>query len=188
LIKKGKPVVALFGGSFDPPHLGHQRIVEEALKHLDIDLLLVVPAYLNPFKTSSLADAKSRLQWCHTLFDDLPNVIVEAYEVNRGKSITTSESIAHFRKLYDVKYLIIGSDNLSTLTKWHNFEQLNREVVWVVATRQGHPLDISMLREWRVLEIEEPVSSTQIREEADVQHIDKKIEKSVKEILKGQNT
>jgi hypothetical protein len=45
-----------------------------------------------------------------------------------------------------------------------------------------------MLREWRVLEIEEPVSSTQIREEADVQHIDKKIEKSVKEILKGQNT
>jgi nicotinate-nucleotide adenylyltransferase len=185
LVKNGKPVVALFGGSFDPPHLGHQRIVEEALKHLDIDLLLVVPTYLNPFKTSSLADAKERLKWCHTLFDEIPNVIVDAYEVEAGKSITTSQTLSHFKTRYDVKYLIIGSDNLSTLTKWHDFDRLNREVIWVIATRPGHPLETSMLREWKLLEIDEPVSSTQIREGMNLQHIDKKIEKSVKETLKG---
>lgn len=185
MVKNGKPVAALFGGSFDPPHLGHQHIVEEALKHLDIDLLLVVPAYLNPFKTSSLADAKERLEWCHILFDGIPNVIVDDYEIKEGKSTTTSQSINHFSIQYDVKYIIIGSDNLSTLTKWHNFNELNRKVIWAIATRPGHHIDTSMLREWTILEMEKPVSSTHIRDKMALQYVDNKIRKSVKETLKG---
>ena len=57
MVNQSKPTVAIFGGSFDPPHKGHQRIVEKATEVLDIDKLIVVPAYLNPFKTSSLANA-----------------------------------------------------------------------------------------------------------------------------------
>ena len=61
MVKNDKQVVAMFGGSFDPPHLGHQRIVEKAIKSLEIDILLVVPAYLNPFKISSLANASAHV-------------------------------------------------------------------------------------------------------------------------------
>lgn len=42
--------VAIFGGSFDPPHIGHEKIIQKALEKLDIDVLFVVPTYLNPFK------------------------------------------------------------------------------------------------------------------------------------------
>lgn len=186
MVKEDKQVVAMFGGSFDPPHLGHQRIVEKAIKSLDIDKLLVVPAYLNPFKTSSLASATQRLVWCHTLFDTVDNVIVDDYEIKEGKSTTTSQSIKHFNIDYDVKYLIIGSDNLSTLTKWHNFEWLNAHIIWVIITREDHPLKTGSLREWKTLALDAPMSSTDIRTHKELHHVDTKIKKSVKETLKGQ--
>ena len=187
MVKQGKQVAAMFGGSFAPPHIGHQNIVEKAIKRLDIEKLLVVPAYLNPFKTSSLASATQRLAWCHTLFDTLENVIVNDYEIQEGKSTTTSQSIKHFNMLYDVKYLIIGSDNLSTLTKWHNFQWLNASVTWAIFTRDGHKLDTDSLLSWKILTLDEKISSTEIRDNKALKHVDKKIENSVKQILKGQN-
>ena len=183
MVKQGKQVVAMFGGSFDPPHLGHQHIVEKAIKSLNIDKLLVVPAYLNPFKTSSLASATQRLAWCHTLFDTIENVIVDDYEIKEGKSTTTSQSIRYFNIAYDVKYLIIGSDNVSTLTKWHNFEWLNTHITWVIVTRKDHPLETKHLREWKILILDAPMSSTNIRRDQALHYVDKKIEKSVKEVL-----
>ena len=187
MVNHQKPTIAIFGGSFDPPHKGHQLIVEKAIENLQIDKLLIVPAYLNPFKTSSLADAHTRLSWCHTLFDPIDGAEVDDYEIKEGKSTVTSQSVKHFNQIYDVKYLIIGSDNLSTLTKWHAFEWLNETVTWVIATRDNHHLDTDELNKWVLLPIEAPISSTQIREEKDLQFIDEKIRESVKHILEGQH-
>ncbi|MEN8727525.1 MAG: nicotinate (nicotinamide) nucleotide adenylyltransferase [Sulfurovum sp.] len=187
MVNHQKPTIAIFGGSFDPPHKGHQLIVEKAIENLQIDKLFVVPAYLNPFKTSTLADAPTRLSWCHTLFDSIDRVKVDDYEIKEGKSTVTSQSVKHFNQTYDVKYLIIGSDNLSTLTKWHAFEWLNETVTWVIATRDNHHLDTDELNKWELLPIEAPMSSTQIREEKDLQFIDEKIRTSVKHILEGQH-
>jgi len=187
LVNHQKPTIAIFGGSFDPPHKGHQLIVDKAVEKLQIDQLFVVPAYLNPFKTSTLADASTRLAWCHTLFDPIAHVKVDDYEIKEGKSTVTSQSVKHFNQRYHVKYLIIGSDNLSTLTKWHEFEWLNETVTWVIATRDNHHLDTDELKNWELLPIEAPMSSTQIREEKDLQFIDEKIRGSVKHILEGQH-
>jgi nicotinate-nucleotide adenylyltransferase len=187
LVNHQKPTIAIFGGSFDPPHKGHQLIVEKAVANLQIDQLFVVPAYLNPFKKSTLADAATRLTWCHTLFDPIDRVKVDDYEIKEGKSTVTSQSVKHFNQTYDVKYLIIGSDNLSTLTKWHAFEWLNETVTWVIVTRDNHHLDTDELNSWELLPIEAPISSTQIREEKDLKFIDEKIRESVKHILEGQH-
>jgi nicotinate-nucleotide adenylyltransferase len=185
LVNQPKPEVALFGGSFDPPHKGHQEIIEKALVSLDIDRLIVLPAYLNPFKSSSVASAVQRLAWCRELFGSIPKVVVDDYEIRQGKSIRTAQSVEHFTTYYDVKYLIIGADNLSTLTEWYRFEWLNAHITWVIATRSGHPIKTDMLRSWRVLEVNTPVSSTEIRQTSKMEYIDKKIEKTVKKILKG---
>jgi len=186
LVNQSKPRAAIFGGSFDPPHKGHQEIVEKAVQNLAIDTLIVVPAYLNPFKTSSLASAEQRLAWCHTLFDELPNVIVDDYEIQQGRSIRTSQSVKHFSQSFDVKYLILGSDNLSTLTKWHAFEWLNHTITWVIVTRKGYDIDTSKLMNWEILDLDANISSSKIREQETMKHVDKKIENSVKQILKGQ--
>jgi nicotinate-nucleotide adenylyltransferase len=185
LVNIPKPAAAIFGGSFDPPHKGHQAIVQKAAATLDIDQLIVLPAYLNPFKTSSLASAQQRLQWCHLLFDEIPKVLVSDYESKEGKSTRTSQSVKHFNKNFDVKYLIIGSDNLSTLTQWHEFEWLNTHVTWVIVTREGYSINPDSLREYKVLTINEEANSTKIRELKDLEHVDTKIESSVKQILKG---
>jgi nicotinate-nucleotide adenylyltransferase len=185
LVNQSKPTVAIFGGSFDPPHLGHQQIVLLASESLDIDKLLVVPAYLNPFKSSSLASASQRLAWCHVLFDTVPNVQVDDYEIQEGKSVRTSQSVKHFNIAYDVKYLIIGSDNLDSLTSWHQFEWLNTHIVWVIVTRESHPLTLDILREYKVLTLNASSSSSQIRARKDLHYVDKKIKKSVHNVLEG---
>ena len=151
MVNQSKPTVAIFGGSFDPPHKGHQQIVENAIKNLKIDILLVVPAYLNPFKTSSLASASKRLEWCQTLFSNSDKVIVDDYEIRQGKSIYTSQTVKHFNMTYIVKYLIIGADNLASLSRWHDFETLNAQITWVIVTRKGYDLEVIGLRDWVVL-------------------------------------
>ena len=185
MVKK-KPTVAIFGGSFDPPHKGHQTIVSKAIETLAIEKLLVVPAYLNPFKTSSLASPSKRLKWCHRLFDKIQNVSVEAYEIEQKKSTTTFQSVKYFNTLYCVKYIIIGSDNLENLTKWYEFGWLNEHITWVIATRKGYTLHTKMLKKFKLLTIDAPMSSTQIRNEQDLKYIDTNIQNSLKEILKGQ--
>ncbi len=186
MVKKGKQVVAVFGGSFDPPHLGHQDIVQKAMKNLVIDKLLIVPAYLNPFKTSSLALPTQRLKWCHTLFDGLENVMVADYEIKEGRSTTTFKTIEYFNHFYDVQYLIIGSDNLSTLKNWYQFEWLNRHIEWVIVTRKNYPVNTEGLRAWKILQVDREISSTQIRVDKTLKYIDNRIKISVKEIIKGQ--
>jgi len=188
LVKKDKPTAAMFGGSFDPPHLGHQRIIQEVIKHLDIETLLVVPTYLNPFKASSLASATQRLIWCHTLFDSLEKVLVSDYEIQERQSTPTSQSVKHFNIAFDVKYLVIGSDNLSTLEKWHNYDWLNENITWVIIGREGYNLDAEGLREWQVLPLDAPVSSSDIRTSKDLHYVDNKIQKSVQNVLQGQQS
>jgi len=185
LVKQDKQTVAIFGGSFDPPHLGHQQIVDKVIEDINIDKLLIVPTYLSPFKKSSKASAKQRLEWCHTLFDDKTNVYVEDYEIRQSKSTTTSQSVKNFNAQYNVKYLILGSDNLKTLTKWHEFEWLNDNIIWVIVNRMGHNLQTDILKKWQLLELDVSISSTKIRDSKDLSHIDNKIKKSVQNVLKG---
>jgi len=185
LVNISKPAVAIFGGSFDPPHRGHQAIVQKAIEKLDIDKLIVLPAYLNPFKNSSLANAEQRLNWCHELFDNNRVVFVSDYEVEEGKSVRTSQSVKHFNREFFVKYLVIGSDNLSTLADWYEFEWLNSNIIWVIFTRKDYPLYTSNLREFIVLELNEDVNSTEIRDKKILTDIDNKIKNSVKQTIKG---
>ena len=177
--------VAIFGGSFDPPHKGHQEIVRRALERLDIDKLIILPAFLNPFKESTLASPEQRLAWCHTLFDPIEGAEVSDYEIRKGRPVYTSESLKHFQKMYDVHYLIIGADNLPSITKWHEFDWINSVVTWVVAGREGHPMKTNALKRWIALPVEVPVSSTAIREKGHGDHVDERISTEVDRLLKN---
>ena len=60
--------IAIFGGSFDPIHVAHVTVVEEALKKLNIDLLIVIPTYLNPFKSSFYLNPETRFKLLKKVF------------------------------------------------------------------------------------------------------------------------
>lgn len=187
MVNYNKPVVAIFGGSFDPPHKGHQEIVRVALSSLDIDKLHIVPAFLNPFKSSNLASSQTRLKWIKTLFSNIDNVIIETYEIDQGKSTTTFDTVKHINKMNIVKYLIIGADNLNSISKWSNFEWLNEHVTWVIASRDGYNLDTNVLKNWKLLDVDMKISATKIRKTKDLQLVDNKIKESVKKVIENDN-
>jgi len=187
LVKNSKPIVALFGGSFDPPHKGHQKIVLKIISILEIENLIIVPAYLNPFKTTSLASASLRLQWCQILFESIKKVKISEYEVKQKRAVRTFETVQYFNHFFQVKYLVIGADSLKEIEKWSHFKWLNSIVTWIIMEREGYICETHMLKKWKILALDIPISSTQIRTTKDVKEIDSKIKHAVLQILKGKN-
>ena len=81
--------IAIFGGSFDPPHIAHEKIAIEVLKILDIDKLIVIPTFINPFKTKTLLQSEIRLELLKKLFKNISNIIVSDIETsNKNPSYT----------------------------------------------------------------------------------------------------
>jgi len=163
LFKDKLETIALFGGSFDPPHLGHKTVVEEALNVLDIDKLMVIPTFLNPFKTTSYFTAKERFELSKEFFSVFEKVLVDDYEINQKKAMPTVETLKHFMESYTVPYIIIGADNLENIDQWKEFEYLNAQITWVIARRSGYAIESDKLRDFKILNIDVDISSTQIR-------------------------
>ncbi|WP_345970732.1 MULTISPECIES: nicotinate (nicotinamide) nucleotide adenylyltransferase [Sulfurimonas] len=151
--------IAIFGGSFDPPHAGHAAVVSRVLETLPIEMLYIVPAYVNPFKSGTHAPPALRLRWLERIFASMERVRVSAFEIEEGRPVPTIETVRHFKAVDPEIYLIIGADNIGTLTKWHEYEALNRMVTWVVASRPGSHVPANYLR----LDVDVDVSSTELR-------------------------
>jgi len=114
--------IALFGGSFDPPHIGHKAVVEAVLKLKEIDGVVVMPTFLNPFKNSSYAPPNLRLKWLKKIFLDKKNVKVSSYEVDKNEKIPTIKTVRYLLQKYTKIYLVVGADNLCSLHKWKGFK------------------------------------------------------------------
>jgi len=154
--------VALFGGSFDPPHIGHQTIVKKVLNLEIVDRVIIMPTFLNPFKSSSHATADMRLKWCRDMCSD-PDVIICDYEIRQNRAVYTIESINYLREQYEIKYLVIGSDNLAHIELWREFETINSTITWIVVSRSGYKSGYEKLRDYITIEMDIPISSSQIR-------------------------
>lgn len=152
--------IAIFGGSFDPPHSGHIAILKALVALTYIDKIFIVPAYLNPFKSSSVALASLRLKWLREISKEYPKCKVSDFEVSLGRSVATIETVEHFATLYSKIYVVIGADNLESLHRWHRYDELKNLVEFIVVTRDN----ISIPQEYKSINVDEGVSSTLLRE------------------------
>ena len=165
---------AIFGGSFDPPHTGHLEVIQQAITSLDIDELIVVPAFLNPFKSKSYAPAKLRLKWLRAMTENIESVRVSSYEIDQNRAVASIETVSHFKNSDDI-YFIIGADNLESLSSWKNFKELDEMVTWVVATRDN----IKIPPRYISLNVNQNISATQLREQVQEAYLDKNIAKEI---------
>ena len=92
--------IALFGGSFDPPHAGHDAAVKAILSGLKPDLLIIMPSFLNPFKKSFSAPPQLRLKWCRALWSGAPHVEVSDYEISQNVPVPTIQSVKFLLEKY----------------------------------------------------------------------------------------
>ncbi|WP_432649828.1 nicotinate (nicotinamide) nucleotide adenylyltransferase [Huintestinicola sp.] len=124
-------ITALFGGSFDPVHLGHVNAVKSLLESsLSPDRVIIMPAFVNPFKagldTENRANCEDRLEMCRLAFEKLPRCEVSDFEIKKGTLSYTCETLRYLQKLYpeDKLILTVGSDSLATLPTWNSFRDI----------------------------------------------------------------
>jgi len=174
--------IAIFGGSFDPPHIGHESIVTQALKELEIDKLVVVPTFLNPFKQNSFLNAKTRLILLQKLFKHNDKIKVSNFEILKDRAVYSIETVKYLKKLYntDKIYLIIGTDNLKDLHLWNAIEELKTLVTFVVATRSGYLNE--NYGKIETLNVNVKISSTKLRGTLDLDFIPNIIKEDVKQL------
>ncbi|QFR49970.1 nicotinate (nicotinamide) nucleotide adenylyltransferase [Sulfurimonas lithotrophica] len=151
--------IALFGGSFDPPHTGHKAIVEAAQNLKEIDKVVIMPTYLNPFKSKSHSTPKQRLKMVKEMFDSYDKVEISDFEVLQKQKVPSIITVKHLLKMYDKIYLIIGADNLESLHKWQDYDELKKLVTFIVAKRDN----IEIPKKYITLDVNENISSTEIR-------------------------
>jgi len=180
---KESPTIALFGGSFDPPHRGHQVIVGKIASFHDIDRVIVMPAFLNPFKKTSFASAQKRLLWCRKICNG-EKVIVSDFEIRKGRSVYTIETLTELQKKYYVKYLVIGSDNIDQIESWKEFKKINETIIWIVITRSNSKIDYSKLKKYKTVDLDIDISSTAIRKGISLEYVDKHIREDIEKMIK----
>ncbi len=119
--------IGLFGGSFNPIHKGHIKIAKEAIKVLSLDKLIFIPCQKNPFKKDlNYIDGIKRKEMIELVLED--KMEVSTFEIDRKGLSYTIETVKYFSNLYknDELFLIIGSDNLTKLSKWKDIERISK--------------------------------------------------------------
>ncbi len=177
--------IAMFGGSFDPPHIAHEEIVKQVIKNMDIDRLFVVPTYLSPFKDKYHLEPHERFELLKELFSDEKKVIVSDFEINQNRAVPTIETAKYINEQYKPQkiYLIIGSDNLESLHLWNSFEELQSLVNFIVISREGYEVKNDIIQ-FKVINMDIDISSTTIREDFNSKYIPTKIKQKVNNIWK----
>lgn len=174
--------IALFGGSFDPPHLGHQSIVSNALENLDINKLIIMPTFINPFKSSFFADEKQRFLWIKKIWGDLDRVELCDFEIKQNRPVPTIESVEYLEKIYKPSkfYCIVGADHLAGLKSWHSFERLIEKVEFIIAHRDN----INIPQNFQKLNTRIAISSSFIRQSLNTDEVSELIKDEVKKYYK----
>lgn len=159
--------IGIFGGTFDPPHLGHLSAASDACDALKLDRLVFIPAAQQPLKTGTdMAPAADRLAMVRLLAEGDPRMSVDPIEIDRGGLSFTVDTLRELRERWHddpalALFLLIGADVATTLPKWREPEAVGMLAEIVVLTRTGGgdgPAVGRLLATRRV-----DVSSTEIR-------------------------
>jgi nicotinate-nucleotide adenylyltransferase len=132
--------IGLFGGAFNPVHLGHLLVAQAAVEELGLDKLFFIPAAQTPFKPECpSAPAEMRLQWLRLALAGNTRCEVDDQEIRRGGVSYTIETARHFAKKFPQAKLfyLIGADNVPKLNEWREADELARLLEFAAVPRPG---------------------------------------------------
>ncbi len=134
--------VAVFGGSFNPPHVAHVLAAAYALSTAPIDAIVVVPVFQHPF-AKELAPFDDRLAMASLALGWLPRVTVSDVERQLGGESRTLRTLLHLRSTQPnwALRLLIGADVLADAAKWYRFDEVMAVAPPLVLGRAGFAVD-----------------------------------------------
>jgi nicotinate-nucleotide adenylyltransferase len=168
--------IALFGGTFNPVHKGHTRLLEAVMSAVPLDEVIVMPSKLPPHKeVCDLASESDRLEMCRLAFGGFKNVRVSDYEFTREGKSYSYYTVRHLLEEYpeDRLYFVMGSDMLLSFESWYRADELIKMCTPICVSRSAedtaaariHAKELSVIGKALFVEAEPfEVSSTQIRD------------------------
>ncbi len=132
--------LGIFGGSFDPVHLGHLLVAQAAREELGLERLLFVPAAQSPFKPERMpTPALTRLRLLRLALAGQDWCEIDEQEIHRGGMSFTIETTRDYSKRFPQARLwyLIGADHAAQLPKWRQAEELAALVEFGVVGRPG---------------------------------------------------
>ncbi len=141
--------IGVFGGTFNPIHLGHQNLMKNALKELELDELLLIPTYIPPHKMAhDLATGEDRLAMCRIAAAGDSRITVSDIELCRGGSSYTYVTLRQLHRLYPGSrfFLIVGGDMLLSFDRWKRWRDILRMATLCAAPREDDERD-ELIRE-----------------------------------------
>ena len=163
--------IGVFGGTFDPPHVGHLLLAADARESLRLDRLIFIPVFAQPFKvgTPPVASPQDRLEMVRLAVADDANYAVDDAEINRKGLSYTVDTLEHLAERYKGAqlFLLLGQDALAGFPKWRNPERIRELATLASMARTDAPGLSSGVAVEGVLAVSTrcvDVSSTEIRE------------------------
>ena len=130
--------IGLFGGSFDPVHLGHLLVAQAAREELALSRLFFVPAAQSPFKPAAPpAPANDRLRLLRLALAGQPDCEIDDQELRRGGVSYTIDTVRDYTGRFPgaALFYLIGADHIAKLPTWREAEVLAQTVEFVVLCR-----------------------------------------------------
>lgn len=132
--------LGLFGGAFNPVHLGHLLVAESALEELKLDKLFFIPAWRSPFKQNDdTAPAELRLRWLRLALAAQARYEIDCQEIQRGGVSYTIETARWYAKHFPNTELVylVGADNVPKLNEWREAAELSKLLKFAAVPRPG---------------------------------------------------
>jgi nicotinate-nucleotide adenylyltransferase len=132
--------LGIYGGSFDPVHIGHLLVAQAAIEELGLDRLFFVPAAQSPFKSENkIAAAEIRLKLLRLALAGKSNCEIDAQEIRRGGISYSIETLRDYAKRFPAAKLfyLIGADNIAKLNEWREAGELATLAEFVAVPRPG---------------------------------------------------
>jgi len=161
--------VALYGGSFDPVHRAHLKVAAAALKQLNLDAVIFIPAAQSPLKVNAAAASDAdRIEMLRLATNKEPHFEVDTCEIERGGTSYTVDTVVAYRASHPecLLHWIIGADQFELLPQWRRIEEIASLLTFIVLRRPGHLITDSSVAGLRCIEIDAPLmphSSSEIR-------------------------
>lgn len=163
-----RPRLGLFGGTFDPPHVGHLVTAVNVRYALDLDTVVLMVANVPWQKQGSRAitPAEDRFAMVEAAVVDVPGLEAGRLEIDRGGSSYTADTLAAMAEAYPDAdlYTVVGDDAAAGITTWERYDEVAARSALVVVDRPGAPVELPPGFDW--LRVEVPrleVSSTDLR-------------------------
>ncbi len=131
--------LGIFGGTFNPPHIGHLGIVTAIADSQSLDKVLIIPAATPPHKAApDLASGEDRLEMCRLTFGVDGRFEVSDIELQRSGRSYTYDTLCQIKELYpeDELFLIVGSDMLETFNLWYRYKDILSMCTLLAAARE----------------------------------------------------